>query len=162
MLMGCVCTDSWIDCNNMVTVKRSALVDYPAHVLYDLVADIGAYPKFIPWCPAASVDVLDPTTTEATLHINYRGIRQQFSTRNHNQPGRQIDMVLKSGPFRHLKGSWHFDALAPDASKVSLHLEYQFANGLLDRLIGPVFDHIANTFVDAFVRRAQDLYGKVA
>lgn len=141
----------------MHTVKRSALVDSPADVLYRLVADIAAYPRFLPWCAAAKVDEKDPTTTEATLHISYRGIRQAFSTRNTNQPGRQIDMVLLSGPFRHLQGSWRFEALSPDASKVSLHLEYQFASGLLDRLIGPVFEHIANTFVDAFVRRAQEL-----
>jgi len=69
-------------------------------------------------------------------------------------------MVLLSGPFRHLQGTWHFNALSPEASKVSLHLEYQFASGLLDRLIGPVFEHIANTFVDAFVRRAQELQGQ--
>ncbi len=143
----------------MHTVKRSALVNYPADVMYQLVADIEAYPRFLPWCPTAKVDARDPAITEATLHIFYRGIRQQFSTRNHNLPGRKIDMVLLSGPFRHLKGTWSFDALSPDASKVSLHLDYQFANGLLDRLIGPVFEHIANTFVDAFVRRAQDLNG---
>ena len=143
----------------MLTVERSALVNYPAHVLYNLVADIGAYPRFLPWCSAATVDMLDSTTTEASLHISYGGIRQQFSTRNHNQPDTRIDMVLLSGPFRHLRGSWHFDPLSPDASKVSLFLEYQFANGLLDRLIGPVFKQIANTFVDAFVRRAQELHG---
>lgn len=143
----------------MHTVERSALVNYSAHVLYDLVADIASYPQFLPWCPEAKIDVRDPMTTEATLHISYRGIRQQFSTRNHNQAGQQIDMVLLSGPFRYLKGTWRFEALSPEASKVNLHLEYQFASGLLDRLIGPVFEHIANTFVDAFVRRAEELHG---
>jgi ribosome-associated toxin RatA of RatAB toxin-antitoxin module len=143
----------------MHTVERSALVNYPAQVLYDLVADIESYPRFLPWCPAAKVEMRDSTTTEATLHISYRGIRQQFSTRNQNQAGRQIDMVLLSGPFRHLKGTWQFEPLSPEASKVKLYLEYQFASGLLDRLIGPVFEHIANTFVDAFVRRAEELQG---
>lgn len=144
----------------MHTVERSALVNSPAELLYSLVADVEAYPRFLPWCSAAKVEVGDAETTDATLHIAYKGLRQQFSTRNHNQPGRQIDMVLLSGPFRHLQGTWHFHALSPEASKVSLHLEYQFASGLLDRLIGPVFEHIANTFVDAFVRRAQALQGQ--
>ncbi|MFM9968016.1 MAG: type II toxin-antitoxin system RatA family toxin [Burkholderiales bacterium] len=144
----------------MVCVKRSALVDFPAKVLYELVADIESYPRFLPWCPSAKIDVRATTHTDATLHIAYRGIRQQFSTRNTNQPDHQIDMELLSGPFRHLRGTWRFEVLSPDASKVSLNMEYQFANGLLDRLIGPVFEHIANTFVDAFVRRANELQGR--
>ena len=141
----------------MVTVERSALVNYPAQVLYDLVADIDSYPQFLPWCNAVEVESPEPAVYLATLHVAFRGIRQSFSTRNRNEPGRQIDMNLVSGPFRHLKGTWRFDALAPDASKVSLHLEYELSNTLLDRALGPVFDHIANTFVDAFVRRADAL-----
>ena len=93
----------------------------------------------------------------AALQLNYRGIRQEFSTENHNIEASRIDMRLVSGPFKHLRGSWHFDALTPTASKVSLQLEYQFSNAILDRLIGPVFEHIANTFVDAFTRRADQL-----
>ena len=143
----------------MVTVQRSALVNFPAKVLYDLVADIKSYPDFLPWCSAAEAEVSEPGVVLATLHVSYHGIRQQFSTRNCNQPERQIEMNLVSGPFRHLKGIWRFDELAPDASKVSLHLEYQLSSGLLARVVGSVFDHIANTFVDAFVRRAEALHG---
>jgi ribosome-associated toxin RatA of RatAB toxin-antitoxin module len=144
----------------MVTVERSALVNFPAQVLYDLVADIKSYPEFLPWCSAAEVDMSEPGFIAATLHVSYRGIRQHFSTRNYNQPERQIEMNLLSGPFRHLKGTWRFDALAPQASKVSLHLEYQLSSALLERVVGSVFDHIANTFVDAFVRRAEALHGE--
>jgi len=143
----------------MVTVERSALVNYPAQVLYDLVADISSYPDFLPWCSAAEVRIEDPDSTVATLHVAYRGIRQRFSTKNVNSPGERIDMNLVSGPFRHLRGTWRFIPLARDASKVTLHLEYQISSTLLDRLVGPVFEHIANTFVDAFVRRADELYG---
>lgn len=143
----------------MVTVERSALVNYPARVLYDLVADVLSYPEFLPWCSGAEVDMREPGFIVATLHVSYRGIRQQFSTRNVNHPERQIEISLISGPFRHLKGTWRFDALAPEASKVSLHLEYQLSSGLLERMVGSVFQHIANTFVDAFVRRAEALHG---
>ncbi len=141
----------------MVTVERSALVNYPAQIMFDLVADISSYPRFLPWCSAAEVDFRSPDLAEATLHVSYHGIRQRFSTRNLHDPGRRIDISLISGPFRHLKGTWRFDALSPEASKVILHLEYQLSNGLLERVVGPVFQHIANTFVDAFVRRADAL-----
>ena len=104
-----------------------------------------------------AVENPDPETVVATIHVLFRGIRQSFSTRNRNDPGRRIDMELLSGPFRHLKGTWRFDPLAADASKVSLHLEYELSSGLLARALGPVFDHIANTFVDAFVHRAEAL-----
>ncbi len=144
----------------MVKVQRSALVNFPAQVLYDLVADIKSYPEFLPWCSAAELDLHDSSSIVATLHVSYHGIRQKFSTRNYNQPGCQIEMNLLSGPFRHLKGTWRFDALAPQASKVSLYLEYQLSSGLLERVVGSVFDHIANTFVDAFVHRAEALYGE--
>ena len=144
----------------MVTVERSALVNYPARVLYGLVADVLSYPEFLPWCSAAEVNMSEPGFTVATLHVSYHGIRQQFSTRNVNQPERQIEISLISGPFRHLKGTWRFDALSPQASKVSLHLEYQLSHGLLERVMGSVFQHIANTFVDAFVHRAEALHGE--
>jgi ribosome-associated toxin RatA of RatAB toxin-antitoxin module len=144
----------------MVTVERSALVNYSAQILYALVADVDSYPQFLPWCSAAEADTSLPDVTVATLHVSYHGIRQQFTTRNVNQPEHQIEISLVSGPFRHLKGTWRFEALAPQASKVSLHLEYQLSNALLERVVGPVFNHIANTFVDAFVRRAEALYGE--
>jgi ribosome-associated toxin RatA of RatAB toxin-antitoxin module len=141
----------------MVVVDRSALVPHPAPTLYALVADIESYPQFLPWCSGADIVTREPGRTVATLHVLYHGIRQQFTTENIEAAGQRIDIRLVSGPFRHLQGHWSFLALGADACKVSLRLEYQLSNGLLDRMIGPVFGHIANTFVDAFVKRADAL-----
>jgi ribosome-associated toxin RatA of RatAB toxin-antitoxin module len=138
----------------MVVVDRSALVAHPAAMMYRLVADIEAYPKFLPWCSGADIVSREEGRTVATLHVLYHGIRQNFTTENLELPGERIDIRLVSGPFRHLQGHWTFLPLGAEACKVSLKLEYQLSNGLLDRMIGPVFGHIANTFVDAFVRRA--------
>ena len=139
----------------MVVVDRSALVTHPAATLYGLVADIESYPAFLPWCSGADIVSREPGRTVATLHVNYHGVRQNFTTENLESPPDRIDIRLVSGPFRHLQGHWSFVPLGADASKVSLKLEYQLSNGLLDRMIGPVFGHMANTFVDAFVRRAE-------
>jgi ribosome-associated toxin RatA of RatAB toxin-antitoxin module len=125
--------------------------------MYALVQDIESYPKFLPWCSGAEVVSREPGRTVATLHVLYHGIRQHFTTENTNVPDQRIEMRLVSGPFRHLQGLWNFQALGVEASKVSCRLEYQLAHGLLERAAGPVFGHIANSFVDAFVRRAEQV-----
>ena len=141
----------------MIVVDRSALVEFPAAQMYALVEDIESYPRFLPWCSGVDIVSREPGRTIATLHVLYHGIRQNFTTENLNVPGRSIDIRLVSGPFKHLLGAWRFEPLAEEASKVSLHMEYQLSNVLLSKMMGPVFGHIANTFVDAFVGRARSV-----
>jgi ribosome-associated toxin RatA of RatAB toxin-antitoxin module len=142
----------------MIVVDRSALVEHSAEEMYALVEDVESYPRFLPWCSGVDIVSREPGRTVARLHVNYHGIRQNFTTDNRNVPGRSIDIDLVSGPFKHLLGAWRFQPLGAEASKVSLHMEYQLSNVLLSKMMGPVFGHIANTFVDAFVRRAQTLH----
>jgi len=143
----------------MVVVDRSSLVCHSAESMYALVEDIESYPQFLPWCSGTEVTVRDGTRTVATLRIGFRGIREQFTTDNANEPGRSIAMQLVSGPFRHLRGHWRFTPLAEDACKVEFRLEYEISNRLLARMIGPVFQHIGDSFMDAFVRRADQVHG---
>jgi ribosome-associated toxin RatA of RatAB toxin-antitoxin module len=143
----------------MVTVERSALVGHQAAELFALVADVEAYPAFLPWCAAAEVSRREPSQVVATLHVSYRGMRQRFTTRNAMVEGARIEMELVEGPFRQLSGLWRFTALAADACRVDLRLAYELASPLLARAIGPAFDHIANSLLDAFVRRAEAVYG---
>jgi ribosome-associated toxin RatA of RatAB toxin-antitoxin module len=103
--------------------------------------------------------VNQPNRTLATLHINFRGLKKEFTTENLSRTGERIDMRLVSGPFRSLDGSWLFTALSENACKVELSLRYQFASALLARIAGPVFQDITDTFVDAFVRRADEKFG---
>jgi ribosome-associated toxin RatA of RatAB toxin-antitoxin module len=142
----------------MVTVERSALVGYSAADLYSLVEDVEAYPDFLPWCAAAQVISRDGPSAVVTLHIQYRGLRQRFTTRNTFAAGERIAMSLVDGPFRSLDGEWRFTPLRVRACRVDLTLAYELRSALLARIAGPAFDQIANTFVDAFVQRADDLY----
>ena len=98
--------------------------------------------------------------TVATLHIDYHGLKHNFTTRNQNTPGGKIDMLLVDGPFRHLEGVWQFIPLADYACKVEFRLEYEFSSQMLEKVVGPVFSKIANTFVDAFVKRAEKVYAR--
>jgi ribosome-associated toxin RatA of RatAB toxin-antitoxin module len=143
----------------MVIVERQALVPHGAARMYALVEDIAAYPRFLPWCRGAEVAFRDAAHTVATLHVDYRGVRQQFTTANRKYPTERIELALVRGPFRSLQGEWRFTALAADACRVELTLAYQLASPLLERALGPVFDHIANTLVDAFARRADAVAG---
>jgi len=144
----------------MIRVNRSALVAYSAQTMYALVEDIESYPQFLPWCGGAEYSVREPGRSVATLHIDFHGLRNQFTTENTHEPGRRIDMKLVSGPFRSLKGNWCFTDLGNSGCKVELSLCYQFKSALLEGAVGPVFREIADSLVEAFVRRAEAKVGR--
>lgn len=125
-----------------------------------LVADIPAYPKFLPWCGGARVVSEQADIVTAEIEIAYGGVRKSFTTRNRVVKDALMEMRLIEGPFRHLEGHWRFTPLEERASKVELDLDFDFANALLALAVGPVFSSIANGLVDSFRRRAVDLYGK--
>ena len=144
----------------MANVKKSALVLYSAADMYALVADIEAYPQFLPWC--RSTHILSRTEDEvrATIEMAKGGMHKSFTTCNRMQQHKMIDIRLLEGPFKRLEGYWRFEALRANASKVSLDMEFEFANPLVRMAIEPIFKQIANSLVDAFCKRAVDLYGR--
>lgn len=143
----------------MPRVERSVLVHYSAEQMFDLVANIEDYPQFLPWCSGSHVMAEHGGGLDASVEIDYRGIRSRFTTRNQLRYPEQIRMTLVDGPFRALEGYWHFHALRPGACKVQLSLHYSFASNLLGRAVAPVFDLIANSMIDSFEQRAERLYG---
>jgi ribosome-associated toxin RatA of RatAB toxin-antitoxin module len=142
----------------MITVSRQALVAYGAAEMYELVEDVESYPQFLPWCSAVEIALREPERIVATLHVDFRGVRQAFTTANALRHGERISMQLVRGPFRHLQGEWRFVQLGEAGCRIEFDLAYQLASPVLERLAGPAFNHIANTFVDAFVRRADALH----
>ena len=144
----------------MATVEKSVLIGHSAAEMYDLVADVDAYPQFLPWCSGTEVKQLDPQRAAATLHVNYHGLRLHFTTENQMEQGALIDMKLMNGPFKHLDGYWRFRPLAEKACKVEFQLNYELSGKLVEKIAGPVFNHIANTLVEVFVKRATALYGQ--
>ena len=140
-------------------VERSALVPYPAGQMFELVDAVERYPEFLPWCSHARVKARDSEFTVAEIGVSYRGIRKSFTTRNRKHPPLSMTLELVEGPFRRLDGEWRFTRLAENACRVDFRLGYEFSGGLLDRLFAPVFNHIAESMMDAFMRRADQLYG---
>jgi ribosome-associated toxin RatA of RatAB toxin-antitoxin module len=149
----------------MKSVHKSVLIWYSAEEMFNLVTDVDKYAQFLPWCDYAKVITLTPEGMQAEVGIAMGGVKQTFTTQNThtvNDTARQIAMKLLNGPFSSLEGSWTFTSVgdvAQRACKTELDLQYGFDNAVLATLVGPVFDKIAASLVDAFVKRADQVYG---
>ena len=143
----------------MNSLKRSAIVPYTARQMFELVNNIEEYPRFLPWCHSSEVISRTDDEIIASLEINWKGMHKRFTTRNTLKPYERMDMNLIDGPLKHMEGIWNFQALNEKACKVLLDLEFEFAGSFIDRLFEPVFQHIANSLVEGFCKRATELYG---
>lgn len=149
----------------MKHVNKSVLLWYSPREMFDLVVDVESYPQFLPWCQRAEVLARDGDVLMACLHMSYAGVRQSFTTRNVHVKDQSLTVSLIDGPFSTLEGSWHFHPLqapgseSPQACKIEFDLRYQFSHRTLELLVSPMFDRVANTMVDSFVKRAEQVYG---
>jgi ribosome-associated toxin RatA of RatAB toxin-antitoxin module len=148
----------------MKHVRKSVLLWYSPREMFDLVVGVEAYPTFLPWCQSAEVLERYEDGVKARLGLSYMGVRQSFTTRNHNVVNETVHLQLIDGPFSILEGHWVFKPLgAPDAAqpacKIEFDLAYAFSSTALEAVVSPVFDKVANTFVDSFVKRAEVVYG---
>lgn len=143
----------------MTQVDRSALVLHTAEQMFDLVNDVESYPQFLPWCSGTTLIESTETTMQASLKVAKAGLKYSFTTRNeHERPGK-IRIELVEGPFSSLSGVWLFQPLSDEACKVSLSLQFDFSGKLTSLAMGKVFNQMAVTMVDAFVSRADQIYG---
>jgi ribosome-associated toxin RatA of RatAB toxin-antitoxin module len=142
----------------MARVEKSVLVAHTPERMFELVDRVEDYPVFLPWCGGTELKWRDELSTVATIHIAYMGIRQSFTTENAKTRPREMRIKLQNGPFSELEGDWSFVALGDEACKVEFRLEYVFSSRVLETILAPVFSHITNTFVDAFVRRADEVF----
>jgi ribosome-associated toxin RatA of RatAB toxin-antitoxin module len=156
----------------MKHVKKSVLLWYSPHEMYSLVTAVADYPRFLPWCDKAEVLDQHADGITARLGLAYMGVRHAFTTRNHQVADSSVKVDLVDGPFSLLDGLWQFSPLGQkggqqggpksgeqQACKIEFELRYSFASPALELVVSPVFDKVANTFVDSFVRRAEVVYG---
>lgn len=144
----------------MAMVEKSVLIERSAAQMFALVDDVESYPSFLPWCSRTEVPFRDDVKTVATLHISFLHVNSQFTTENAKEFPLRMSIKLVHGPFRRLEGLWRFKPLAPQACRIDFQLAYEFSGKWLEKVIGPVFSQIANTMVEAFVKRAGEVYGK--
>jgi len=146
----------------MKNIHKSVLIWYSPEEMFRLVTDVARYPEVLPWCDHASVKELTADGMVAEVGIAMAGLKQSFTTRNTHTEGRSVQMQLVNGPFSNLSGGWTFSPVGDGqqrACKVELDLQYGFSSGALSAIVGPVFDKIAGSLVDAFIQRAEQVYG---
>ncbi len=146
----------------MKSVHKSVLIWYSAAEMYTLVTDIARYPEFLPWCSHTRVLSATESGMTAEVGMAFNGVTQSFTTRNEHLPDREVRLHLVDGPFSRLEGDWLFTPVGDGtqrACRVDLKLDYGFSSSLLAVMVGPVFDRIAGSLVDAFVKRAEQVYG---
>ena len=144
----------------MPTVNRSALVRHTPKQMFDLVNDFERYPEFLPGCRRARLLEHDDDHLIGEMTLGRAGVEQSVTTRNDLFEPERIEMSLVSGPFKRLTGRWQFIPMGDGACKVSLNMEFEFANRLLGMAFGKLFQQIAGQLVDAFTRRADELHGR--
>lgn len=143
----------------MTAIRRTALVAYPARQMFELVNAIEEYPRFLPWCRSTKIHTSSTDLIEASIEIAWSGIHKSFTTRNTLTPHEKIHIKLVSGPFQHLEGTWTFSPIDEHGCRVSLELEFELPANWMSRLFQPVFHKIADSLVDAFCKRAVEVYG---
>ena len=150
----------------MPRVHKTVVLPYSQAQMYDLVERVEDYPKFLPWCGGVTMHNRTETSMDVTIKIAFRGLHQSFRTVNRNTPPSAMEMRFRDGPFKHLVGKWRFEPVALASAhkdgqgvRVVFDLDYEFSNKLFALAIGPVFNVIAQTFMDGFVKQAKALYG---
>lgn len=138
----------------MQSIHKSILMAHSAQAMFKLIDGVENYPQFLPWCGKVDIHEHTDTVTDVTIHIHYFGLKTHFRTRNDNRPPEHIAMHFVDGPFKALSGIWNITPLDENACKIEFSLDYEFSSTTLEKLIGPVFNKIATTFVDAFVKQA--------
>ncbi|WP_416138963.1 type II toxin-antitoxin system RatA family toxin [Halomonas sp. HK25] len=144
----------------MPTVNRTAMVRHTPQQMFDLVNDFESYPEFLPGCRRARLIERDDAHLIGEMTLGRAGIEQSIATRNDLIEPERIEMSLVSGPFKRLRGRWMFIPMGENTCKVCLEMEFEFASRLLGMAFGKLFQQVAGQLVDAFTRRADDLYGR--
>lgn len=150
----------------MPTHAEKRIMPHGADQMFDLIADVGRYPEFLPWCAAARVRSRKPLedgsgeVIEADLVISFKLFRERFGSRVTLRPGaREIDVDYLDGPFRYLRNHWKFEPRGENRCEVDFFVDFEFRSAILQRVIGLVFNEAMQRIVRAFERRAEELYG---
>ena len=144
----------------MTTITRSSLVLFTPEQMFNLVNDVEAYPSFLPWCRSSNIISQTDDTVDASLDLAKGGIHHVFSTRNKLIHGKSIDISLIDGPFQHLEGHWQFAMIGDNQGcRIQLDMDFEFSNRIVSMALGPIFTQISGSLVEAFCKRAQEVYG---
>ena len=142
----------------MPSISKSALLEVPVEVAYNVVIDVEQYPQFLPACRDVQISSSAETGLTAAVtvggSVGGRAIEETFVTRNQHRPHTGVFMALEEGPFERLEGQWTFKALGDIGCRVDVLIHYE-PRGLLARMLAGLIEPMANRMVDAFTQRIQ-------
>jgi len=137
---------------------------YTTQQIFDVVADIEQYPKFIPWVVATKIKQRNGTEVIADMLVRFKGISVSYTSRvellppSSEQGNGEITVYLEKGPFRHLHNRWVFEASENGGTDIHFELEFEFAVKLFEKMIGKVFEKAVTKMSESFEQRADALY----
>lgn len=142
----------------MTIIKRNAVVAYSPQQMFELVNKIEDYPEFVPACKSVEILNRDQDEIQARLNFARGGFQKSFTTCNRMQENKIIEIRLVDGPFKQLEGFWRFE-LVPEGCNIMLDLEFEFSSHIMAMMFAPVFHPVADTLVDVFCKRAEQVFG---
>ena len=145
----------------MPTHAEHKVLPYSPEQMFDLVADVGKYPIFLPWCAGARVKSHTETQLVADLTIGFGPFRESFTSRVELDRPHQIQVRYENGPFRYLNNQWTFEP-NPKGCNVKFYVDFEFKSRMLQAAIGVVFNNAVKLMVNAFLKRAREVYGAPA
>ena len=128
--------------------------------MFDLVADVANYPKFLPWVVATRVRSNSDTEMEADMLVGFKAIREKFTSRVIKDRPEHIKVFYVDGPLKDLDNNWHFKSLPGGGCEIEFCVEFTFRNAVFEALAGQYFDRAFRKMVEAFEKRADELYGR--
>lgn len=150
----------------MPTHAEIRRMPYSVGEMYALIADVAAYPEFLPWCSGARIRSRNflpdgSEVIEADLVISFKVFRERFGSRVTLRPdAHKIDVAYLEGPFRYLNNHWRFKSIGESECEVDFFVDFEFRSKTLQAIIGVVFNEAMRRIVRAFEERAVALYGK--
>jgi coenzyme Q-binding protein COQ10 len=142
----------------MPTHAEKRFVPYTAREMYDLVVDVEKYPQFLPWCLASRIKKREGNVFFADLVVGFKMIRERFTSRVTQTSGERIDVAYTEGPFHYLNNHWIFEP-ADDGCMIDFYVDFEFRSAFLQKIMGSLFNEAVRRMVQAFDKRAEQLYG---
>ena len=146
----------------MPGIRETRRLPYSCEQMFDLVADVARYDEFLPWVVATRVRSDSDTQMVADMLVGFKAIREKFTSRVDKARPERLEVHYLDGPLRDLDNSWTFRPTQEGGCEIDFSVDFTFRNGVFEAIAGQYFDRAFRKMVEAFERRADDLYGREA
>jgi coenzyme Q-binding protein COQ10 len=142
----------------MPGIRETRFLPYTCEQMFDLVADVANYPKFLPWVVATRVRSDSDVEMVADMLVGFKAIREKFTSRVEKQRPNHLEVFYVDGPLKDLDNDWRFTPVE-GGCEVQFGVDFSFRSAVFEALAGQYFDRAFRKMVSAFEARADELYG---